>query len=114
MWVDTTVREMFGGLMVLMLLVKKHNIHDYWTKNTLIHIPAFGKFRTRDRYQLILKYTHFNENNNTDGGDGISKIRPVFNVVMVKFRDLIHLYQKLVIDESLILFRGRIVIRQYF
>lgn len=114
-WVETTVSEMyvFLGLTMLMPLAKNLAIHDYWKKDSLITMPAFRKFMMRDRYQSILRFLHFNDNNNIDREDAMYKMRPVYNVLMTRFKNLFRPYKKLVIDESLVLFRGRIAFRQY-
>ena len=46
-------------------------------------------------------------------GDRIWKIRPILNALCEKFRLFFRPFQNVCIDESLLLFRGRVVFRQY-
>lgn len=114
-WTDMTVEEMFVflALTLVMPLAKMHAIRDYWRNDPIIQLPVFGKFMTRDRYQCLLRFQHFCENNNIDRNDPMFKMKLVFDELMIKFRNLMKPQQKLVIDESLVLFRGRVAFRQY-
>lgn len=114
-WKDVDIADMyvFLALTLLMPMAKKHAIRDYWKKDAAIYMPVFGKFMSRDRYQLILRFLHFCDNNNIDRNDPMFKIRLVFDNLTEKFRKLYKPHQKLVIDESLVLFRGRVGFRQY-
>lgn len=96
---------------MIMPMVKKHSIRDYWAKDSITYLPVFGKYLSRDRYQLLLRYLHFNDN--IDGNVSMFKIRPVFDNLMSKFKELFLPKQKLVIDELLVLVRGSISFREY-
>lgn len=114
-WKDSSVGEMyvFLALTLLMPMVKKHSIKEYWKRDCLTYISAFGKYMTRDRYLNLLSFMHFADNNNVDRDDSMFKVRKVFDDLMAKFRTLFRPDQKVVIDESLVLFRGRVSFRQY-
>ena len=114
-WKDTDIAEMytFLALTVLMPSVKKHAIRDYWDKESIIYVPVFAKFMSRDRYQLLLRFLHFCDNENPDRNDSMFKIRNIFERITSKCRELYKPKQKMIIDESLILFRGRVAFRQY-
>ena len=38
------------------------SVPDYWSKNPLFHNPVFGAIMSRNRYQIIAKFFHFNDN----------------------------------------------------
>ena len=63
---------------------------------------------------LILKFLHCcDEAEDTNVKDPLRKIRPILDLLQNSFRSCLHPHQKLVIDESLILFKGRLVFKQY-
>ena len=45
---------------IVMSLVCKSTVHGYWSKNTLSHMPFFGKYLSRNKFQTILWHLHFN------------------------------------------------------
>ena len=114
-WIDTTPQEfyVFLALMLLMPLINKHNIADYWKIDPLIPTPIFLKFMSRDRFLLLTKFMHFADNNHPDKKDAIWKIRSFFKMILEPFSKFFYPFQKVVIDESLILFKGRLVFKQY-
>ncbi len=118
-WHDVTIEEMyvFLALSLLMPHVRKHCMKDYWSINTLIETPSFGKYMTRDRYLAIMQYLHFREADTPvpEGAenDRLLKIRPYVRFMQKMFASMYNPGQKLIIDESLILFRGRVGFQQY-
>ena len=115
-WKDCDAKEiwLFLGLTLLMPLAKKHRLQDYWdAKDNLLHIPVFGRFMTRDRYLLLLRFLHFSNVENEDVSDRLRKIRPVYSLFKEAFSAYFRPFQKLAIDESLVLFKGRLAFKQY-
>ena len=43
-------------------IIGKPTIESYWTRNRLLTTPAFSNLMSRDRFELILKFFHFNDN----------------------------------------------------
>ena len=63
---------------------------------------------------LILKFLHCcDEAEDTNVKDRLRKIRPFLDLLQNSFRCCLHPHQKLIIDDSLILFKGRLVFQQY-
>ncbi|XP_066965649.1 piggyBac transposable element-derived protein 4-like [Macrobrachium rosenbergii] len=114
-WVDTDPHEIYVyfALLLLMPLMKKHVLQDYWKQDPLIPTPIFPKFMTRDRFLLLTRFMHFADNGNPNSNDRIWKIRPFLSLVVGNFKRVFHPFQKIVIDESLILFKGRLILKQY-
>ena len=63
-WEDTTIAEMkqFIWLLILMGTVYKPTIPMYWSKSELRNTLIFSKVMPRTRFQLLLKFLHFNSN----------------------------------------------------
>lgn len=114
-WTDSTIPEMytFLGLSILMSIVRLHSIHEYWSTTTLVPTPIFGKYMSRDRFLLLMKYLHFTNNRNENKEDRVRKIRKIYEGLRKKFKQVFHPFQRLVIDESLVLFKGRLAFKQY-
>ena len=119
-WRDVTFDEMkvFIGLTLLMGLVKLPRLDLYWTKDSLFHVPLFKAVMDRDRYILILKFWHIADNDTAvprgqPGYDSLHKIRPLLQHLNEKFQAVYTPSQNIAIDESLVLWKGRLVFRQY-
>lgn len=54
-----------------------------------------------------------NDKENCEFSDRLRKIRPVLNVFQKTFTGCLNPYQKLVIDESLVRFKGRLIFKQF-
>lgn len=65
-WQPTDNKEIrqFFGLTILMGIIQKPNIQMYWSNDPLYSTPVFKQVMKRDRYLLILKFLHFNDNDN--------------------------------------------------
>ncbi|XP_068235578.1 piggyBac transposable element-derived protein 4-like [Palaemon carinicauda] len=68
---------------------------------------------TRDRFLLLTRFMHFADSGRPIASDRIWKIRSFLSIVVANFKKVFHPFQKIVIDESLILFKGRLVFKQY-
>ena len=79
-WEDTTIAEMklFIGLLILMGIVYKPPIPMYWSTSELHNLPIYSKAMPHTRFQLLLKFLHFNNNDLYDpqdeNGDRLHKL----------------------------------------
>ena len=72
----------------------------------------------RNRFQLIMKFLHFNDNSNQiprgqPGHDRLFKIRPFLSKLIANFQQMYVPSRNISIDESMIGFKGRISFLQY-
>ncbi|XP_069176049.1 piggyBac transposable element-derived protein 4-like [Procambarus clarkii] len=79
----------------------------------LVPSPVINRYMLQDRFHLILRHLHFENNANEDRHDRLWKVRKVFSDLRGKFRDYLVPGQNVVIDESLVLFKGRLAFKQY-
>nr|XP_045620088.1 piggyBac transposable element-derived protein 4-like [Procambarus clarkii] len=114
-WKDTTVAELyvFFALCMLQKHSEKQVIQDYWNKEAAVPSPVFNKYMSRDRFLLLLRCLHFENLENFDRNDRFWRVQKVFNDLRGKFRDYFVPGQNVVIDESLVLFKGRLLFKQY-
>ena len=92
--------------------VKLPTFEHEWSTNILYRFPIFSKVMPRNRFQLIIRFWDFVDNN-TAGPGHLRKIVPIvehlnntMNTIYIPDKDLS-------IDESMMLWRGRLVFRQY-
>lgn len=88
-WKDIDAKELhrFFALNFLMARVKKLQIQEYWSTNTLIETPAFKKTMSRDQFLGILSMIHFSDNDLPRGDDTLRKIRKIVNHIRATFRE---------------------------
>ena len=103
----------FLSLTINMPLVYKGDLKDYWSTNPLIRIEIFSKVMSRDRYLVLLRMLDFANNAENPGDDRLFRIRYVFEDLVRKFKSYFQPFQNLVIDVSLLVFKGRLSFKQY-
>lgn len=111
-WTGITVSELkiFLGLILHMGTIKMPRLSDYWKTDPLF-LSVFPQYMSRDRFFLILRHLHFNNNN--DGNDKLFKIRPVIDYLNNRMSEIYYPSKELSLDEAMILWRGRLQFRQY-
>jgi len=114
-WKDTNCNEMYTLLAVCLLMshVKKNKIKDYWSTSFLLSTPAFGQLMSQNRFLLILRLLHFNDNFKQILGDRIYKIKPIIETLRKKFKNSFSPDQKMCIDESIVEWKGRLCFKQF-
>ncbi|KAK7893501.1 hypothetical protein WMY93_022653 [Mugilogobius chulae] len=116
-WKPVTVPEMkkFLGLIFLTGIVKKPELEMYWSTDEVLSTPYYSKVMSRNRFQIILRFLHFNDNNavQADNTDKLHKIRPVVDYLISKFKELYQPAKNISIDEGMLLWRGRLVFKVY-
>jgi len=119
-WSPTNVDEMkkFIGLLFVMGVVKKPSLSMYWSTDPLFQMPLFGIIMPRNRFFLLLKFFHVNDNQNIPNRDDpnrdrLYKVRPMLDELFEKFQHAYTPGPSVAVDESLLLWKGRLIFRQY-
>ena len=73
---------------------------------------------SRTRYQEILRYLHFVDNNtltprDQDGYNKLGKIQPLLNLILPKFQETYCPSRNLSVDETLVKFKGKLSWKQF-
>ncbi|XP_035739245.1 piggyBac transposable element-derived protein 4-like [Vespa mandarinia] len=112
--IGRTVDELYCFLTctLLMLRNKKLRLSEYWSRDKLLQTDIFSEIMCRDRYLVLLKMLHFVENN-LKSSDRLQKISSVSSRLKKSFKNSFHPFQNLCIDESLLLYKGRLSFKQY-
>ncbi|XP_042578774.1 piggyBac transposable element-derived protein 4-like [Cyprinus carpio] len=114
-WTETTVNEIYTFLaaVILMGLVRKNSLKDYWSTDPVIRTPFFSALLSLDRFQLLQRALHFADNATANLRDPLNKIRSIFTSLMTGFGQMFIPHRDLCIDESLLLWKGWLGFRQY-
>ncbi|XP_067123686.1 piggyBac transposable element-derived protein 4-like, partial [Centruroides vittatus] len=118
-WELVSMEEMFIFLTICIMegILHKPDEKMNWSRNELFITPSFGKLMTKKRFLSIKKYLHFS---NTDTFDPethpnpkLNKIWPIIEKLHFKFSSLYTPEENITVDESLLLYKGRLSWKQY-
>lgn len=116
-WKAVTPDEMltFIALVLHTGTIRLNRLQDYWKGHPLFNLKCFSQHMSRDRFLVIMRCLHFARN--PPGGevpmDRLYRIRPVLDFFNNKMSALYYPGKELSLDESMVLWRGRLVFRQY-
>lgn len=111
-WVETSIDELykFFGVMILMSLTVRGRVSVYWSTGVL-GMPGFRALMSIKRYWLLMRFLHFVDNNNISirgPNRKVAKIQPIVDHCNRQFYRMYTPRREICIDESLLLFKGRL------
>ncbi|KAI2644000.1 PiggyBac transposable element-derived protein 4 [Labeo rohita] len=114
-WAPTSIPEMYTFLASIMLMgmVKKPSLRDYWSTDPMLLTPFFWSLFSQDRFLILLLCLHFANNTTEMFNDPLKKIRKVFSALTSSFRRNFLPYRDLCVDESLMKWKGWVAFRQF-
>ncbi|XP_048515560.1 piggyBac transposable element-derived protein 4-like [Athalia rosae] len=114
-WQSVTRDEMntFFGILLIMGIVQLPEIRLYWSNNDMYANARIKKAMRRDHFLSILKFLHFSDNTTARTEDRLHKIRNIIEAIVDNFKSSIKPGKNIVIDESMVPWRGRLGFRQY-
>jgi hypothetical protein len=107
---EILMKDMFAlfALVIQMGHDHKPSLKLYWNKDELYHIPFYCNVMSQDRFVTILKYLHFETNENPPADnrddpkyDRLWKIR--------RFSDLYFPSEQMSVDEVIVKFKGKAI-----
>lgn len=106
------------AITIIMGIISLPSLPLYWSSKWPFHFPTFSAIMPRNRFQLILKFLHFNDNEKhiprgEPGHDRLFKIRPFMTKLISNFQKVYIPFKNISIDESMVGFKGRISFLQY-
>ena len=121
-WKPTNRNEIKAllGLCILIGIVYKPIGSMFGSTDSFYHTLIFGQVMSRKRFQLLQRFLHFPNNQdpqynlNYPDRDGLFKIRTLMGMVRQKFNSVYYPPENLTVDESLVLYKGRLVFKQFF
>jgi len=115
-WRPTTNEEMlkFLGVVLEMGLVQMPKVDYYWSESQLYGSKIIQNTMSRDKFELILKFFHFANNEQLDANqDRLAKLNPLLVLLKDRFMSVYMPGSVVTIDETMIPWRGRLSFRQY-
>lgn len=114
-WVPTDKKEIiqFIGIVAYMGLVKMPSLEKYWSNDDLYKNCIIPRIMPRNRFQLLLRMWHFSDNASCPEGDRLHKVKPLIEKLVKNFQNVYTPGRQFCIDESIIPFQGRLLIKQY-
>lgn len=89
---------------------------EKWSGDEIYRTPVFGQVMPRDRFLLLLRFLHCNDNDATDVNnsdrDRLHKIRPIISMLRHNCTSVCIPGPDLCVDESLVLYKGRLAFKQ--
>jgi len=109
-WHDTTPDEMrqFIGLVLLMGIIHKPVIEMYWSRDPLYATPLFSSVMQRNRFSMLLKFFHLNDNSQEPSKedpnrDRLYKLRPLTDHLFEAFETVYTPGPSVAADESIVM-----------
>lgn len=119
-WVETNKGEilLFLSLLILEGINQKPEERMYWSKIPAIETPYFSKIMAEKRFSLIMKFLHFSNNqqypeSETKAKNCLAKIENLSLMLLKNYQKVYILERDVSVDESLLLFKGRLGWKQY-
>ncbi|GFW20545.1 piggyBac transposable element-derived protein 4 [Trichonephila clavipes] len=117
-WKDLRVDEflVFLGAFLQMGNVRMNRLQDYWKKDPLFHNAGIANSISLNRFLLISRALHFAKNSGhgePQPTDRLYEIRPVIDFFNERMCEIYYPDRELYLDESMVLWRGRFLFRQY-
>jgi hypothetical protein len=117
-WEPTDANEMkaFLALTILMGLVVKADLDEYWTTSPLVETPFFGAVMSRNRFELLLKFFHIADSSGAkkkgeEGYDPLYRIRLLHDRYLKRSQETYTPEQNLALDEATMLWKGHVSYR---
>ncbi|KAK2701959.1 hypothetical protein QYM36_019414 [Artemia franciscana] len=113
--VSSAEMECFFGILAFTGIVKMPSYRSYWSNET--RYPVIADAMSRDRFEQIKKYLHFNDNltqkpRGDPGHDKIHKVRPLIEMIRDNFMK-IPPEDHQAVDEQIVPTKQRISLKQY-
>ena len=99
-------------------IIHKPTLSMYWSSDVMYATPLFSAIMPRNRFELLLKFFHLNDNTNEPDRqdphrDRLFKLRPLVDHLFEHFQLAYTPGPSVAVDETLLLWKGRLHFRQY-
>ena len=114
-WKNTDKAEIkkFLAIVLCMGIVKQPTIYSYWSKDSFYKNNFVPEIMSRNRFQLLLRFVHFADNQGEALDDRLSKVRKLLEILEKNFTKCRRPGETIAIDETMVPWRGRMIFRQY-
>ena len=107
-WEDTSPDEMkvFVAHLIVMGILKKNSLEQYWSRDSILNMPFFGHYMSRNHFQNILWNLHVSDPDETNrlkgeaDHDPLFLVRPMVDMMQRNFHTKYRPGKELSLDES--------------
>lgn len=117
---DLTIDELkvYLGILIIMGFHKLPSMRLYWSSDPNFGVRRIQSIMPLKRFLKITRFLHLNDNKtmpkkSDNVYDKLYKIRPILDYTDKRFKLLFHPSRFLSIDESMVKYKGRSVLKQY-
>lgn len=108
----------FFGILIIMGFNVLPSVRHYWSTDQNFFCARISGLMTVKRFLKILRYLHLNDNSTMKirgdpEYDRLHKVRPLLNMLSENFKKVFSPSRFLSVDESMIPFKGRSMLKQY-
>jgi hypothetical protein len=116
--VDGDEMMVFIAVTILTEIHGKKVLRHHWSTDNYLRTPIFSQLMSRDRYEAIASWLHFEDDSaiqNRQGApvDKFAKIRRLFDMFNERFSACYELDRSISVDESLLLWKGHHSLKRY-
>ncbi|XP_067930888.1 piggyBac transposable element-derived protein 4-like [Watersipora subatra] len=104
--------QRFFALIMLTGIIKKPTLQSYFSTDPKLATPLFNSVMSRDKFMKILNALHFVDNDLAPTSR-IHRISPIIHLLNRRFESVYRPKKHIAIDETLLLFKGRLIFKQY-
>lgn len=110
---NVALLKRFIGILVLSGYHSMKQIDCYWSTNPTLGVPIVQQTMPRFMFRKIKKYLHFKDNTDLGKTDKYVKVRPLFDIINLKFMQFDVFHEHLSIDEQMVPYFGRHSCKMY-
>lgn len=91
------------------------SLKDYWSVQIIYRncVTKTKNIMSRNRFELIIRFWHFSDNEQASESDNIFKIRNLIIKMVHNFQNIMEPEEIMAVDETMVPFRGRLKFKQY-
>ena len=72
--------KVFVAHLIVMRILKKKSLEQYWSRDSILNMPFFGHYMSRNLFQNILWNLHVSDQDETNPQKGEANCDPLFSV----------------------------------
>ena len=111
--------KVFVAHLIVMGILKKNSLEQYWSRDSILNMPFFGHYMSRNHFQNILWNLHVSDPDETNpqkgeaNHDPLFLVRPMVDVMQRNFHTKYRQGEELSLDESACPFKDRVHFKCY-
>ena len=111
--------KVFVAHLIVMGILKKNSLEQYWSRDSILNMPFFGRYMSRNHFQNILWNLHISDLYETNpqkgeaGHDPLFLVRSMVDMMQRNFHTKYRPGKELSLDESMCPFKGRVHFKCY-